>query len=113
MKLKAQGATSSFGADTNIWILKNGYQRQYRLGEKIWGVGKGYRLRGPADLGWWVHYRRGKQLIYGGDKDIWVLQLTLTGAIQWQRTYGTNTIEDSAYSVRKTSDGEIYCGPAK
>ncbi len=54
--------------------------------------------------------RTGKAISYphakqASDKDVWVLRLSATGEIQWQKTYGTNTSEDSAYSVQQTPDG--------
>ncbi len=42
--------------------------------------------------------------------DCWILKLDNSGAIQWQKTYGTN-YTDRAYSVRQTADlGYIIAG---
>ncbi|MCK4645765.1 MAG: hypothetical protein KAU46_05905 [Candidatus Aminicenantes bacterium] len=39
-----------------------------------------------------------------GYLDIWILKLTSSGNIEWQRTYG-GTNGDKAYSIQQTSDG--------
>jgi uncharacterized repeat protein (TIGR02543 family) len=41
-----------------------------------------------------------------GGYDVWVLKLSPTGAIDWQRTYGGSDGENAnAYSIQQTSDG--------
>jgi len=39
-----------------------------------------------------------------GIYDYWIVKLNDTGAIQWQKSLGGDTI-DNAYSIRQTSDG--------
>ncbi|MCW4043139.1 MAG: hypothetical protein NWE90_05390 [Candidatus Bathyarchaeota archaeon] len=47
----------------------------------------------------------GKTRSFGaGDRDFWILKLTSSGDIEWQRTYGGRS-RDSAWSIQKTSDG--------
>jgi len=39
-----------------------------------------------------------------GSSDIWILKLSSTGTIEWQRTYGGSSY-DTAHSIQQTSDG--------
>jgi hypothetical protein len=39
-----------------------------------------------------------------GDYDYWIVKLTLTGEIEWQKSYGGSG-SDGAYSVQQTTDG--------
>ena len=39
-----------------------------------------------------------------GSNDVWVVKLTASGAISWQKNYGGNG-SDYAYSIQQTSDG--------
>lgn len=41
---------------------------------------------------------------YGFSIDFWVLKLNVSGAIEWQRTYGGES-RDTAYAVQQTRDG--------
>jgi hypothetical protein len=50
----------------------------------------------------------GRTLSFGaGGYDYWVLKLTSTGVVTWQRTYGGSK-DDMAYSVRQASDGGYF-----
>ena len=99
------GETSSFGADTDVWILKLdangnvGWEKRYGgSGEDI-----AHSIQQTSDGGYII---AGESSSFGlGDKDIWILRIASTGEIQWQKTYGTDTSEDSAHSVQQTSDG--------
>jgi len=52
----------------------------------------------------------GSTLSFGaGGEDIWVLKLSCTGDIEWQRAYG-GIEDDNAYSVQETSDGGFIIG---
>ena len=39
------------------------------------------------------------------DGDIWLLKLDSSGEIQWQKTYGTNSSDEEAFSIQQTRDG--------
>ena len=41
---------------------------------------------------------------FRGDKDFWVLKLSSTGTIEWQKKYGGDD-KETAYSIKQTSDG--------
>jgi len=99
------GETSSFGAETDVWILKMDANGNIAWEKRYGGSGEdiAHSIQQTSDGGYII---AGESNSFGGgDKDIWVLRLTSAGAIQWQKTYGTNTSEDSAYSVQQTSDG--------
>jgi uncharacterized delta-60 repeat protein len=99
------GDTSSFGTSTDAWILKldaNGnitWQKTYGGS----GADSVNSIQQTSDGGFIV---AGESKSFGaGDKDIWVLKINSSGGIQWQKTYGEAATEDSAYSIRQTSDG--------
>ena len=99
------GETSSFGTDTDVWILKldaNGnisWQKNYGGN----GVDVAHSIQQTSDGGFIV---AGESKSFGtGDRDIWVLKINSSGGIQWQKTYGEDAADDSAYSVQQTSDG--------
>jgi len=46
-----------------------------------------------------------------GGEDIWILKLTSSGDIEWQRTYGGGSL-DRAWSIQQTSDGGYIVGGA-
>jgi len=61
-----------------------------------------YSIQQTSDGGYIV---AGETHSFGaGDQDFWVLKLSSTGAIEWQRTYGGNSW-DWPYSIQQTSDG--------
>ena len=99
------GETSSFATNTDVWILKldaNGnisWQKTYGGNE----VDVAYSIQQTSDGGFIV---AGETSSFGsGYKDIWILKLNASGGIQWQKTYGEDATDDSAYSVQQTSDG--------
>jgi uncharacterized Fe-S cluster protein YjdI len=101
------GETSSFGADTDVWILKMDANGDIAWEKRYGGSGEdiAHSIRQTSDGGYIV---AGESNSFGGgDKDVWVLRIASTGAIQWQKTYGTNTSEDFAYSVQQTSDASF------
>ncbi len=40
-----------------------------------------------------------------GDKDLWLVKINEMGNMQWNKTYGNNTFNQSGYCVKQTSDG--------
>jgi len=99
------GETGSFGArDKDIWILKLSstgdieWQRTY--GGSEWETDP--FIQQTNDGGYIV---AGHTYSFGaGAKDIWILKLSSTGDIDWQKTYGGSS-SDSASSIQQTSDG--------
>ncbi len=41
---------------------------------------------------------------HGGDRNMWIVKLSSTGAIEWEKNYG-GSMEDRAHSVIQTTDG--------
>jgi len=99
------GATWSFGAgDGDIWVLKLSSTRtidwQHTYGGSNWDLARS--IQQTSDGGYIV---AGETESFGaGDGDIWVLKLSSTGTIDWQRIYGGSN-DDKAYSIQQTSDG--------
>jgi len=99
------GATESFGAgDADIWILKltsSGdieWQRTY--GGTHWD---GFPdIKEAKDGGYVV--AGGTESFGAGDWDFWILKLTSSGDIEWQRAYG-GSLRDGYCHLQATSDG--------
>lgn len=95
-------STSSGLAD--IWIIKldqNGnvsWQKTYGGNDSD----QAFSIQQTTDGGYIV---AGYACSYGaGGADFWVLKLTSTGSVSWQKTYG-GTAYDMAFSIKQTSDG--------
>ena len=52
----------------------------------------------------WTKSSDGDITVNKGDEDIWILKLTSTGTIDWQKTFGGSG-EDHATAIQQTSDG--------
>ena len=61
-------------------------------------------IQQTSDGGYIVAGYTGYSELSGTDYDFWVLKLTPTGNIEWQRSYGGIEV-DSAKSIQQTSDG--------
>jgi len=99
------GETSSFGSNTEVWVLKlnaNGaIQWQYRYGGS--GDDVAHSIARASDGGYIV---AGETTSFEADGvDVWVLKLDANGGIVWQKTYGGSN-DDIAYSVKQTSDNK-------
>jgi uncharacterized delta-60 repeat protein len=100
------GYTTSFGAGlADIWILKltssGDIDWQLTYGGSAWADVARF-IQQTSDGGYIV---AGRTYSFGaGGSDIWVLKLSSTGTIEWQKTYGGND-DDEAYSIQQTSDG--------
>jgi len=101
------GYSSSFGAgDYDVWVLKLSptgtidWQRTY--GGSDWDYTNS--IQQTSDGGYII---AGSTNSFGaGDYDVWVLKLSPTGTIDWQRTYGGSDGENAnAYSIQQTNDG--------
>ncbi|GAI33263.1 unnamed protein product, partial [marine sediment metagenome] len=100
------GTTYSFGAgDGDLWILK-----LTSSGDIEW-----QRTYGGSFDDWWAAYIQvtsdGGYIVsaitesFGaGDRDGWILKLTSSGDIEWQRTYGGSGDDWGEY-IRETGDG--------
>ena len=98
------GRTESFGSGSNdFWILKLD-QSGAVTWEKTYG-GSGYEratsVQQTNDGGYIV---AGHTDSFGVNGDMWILKLTETGTVTWQKTYGGN-LGEQANSIQQTSDG--------
>jgi uncharacterized delta-60 repeat protein len=99
------GYTSSFGAgSSDIWILKLTSTGTITWQRTYGGTGMdlGQSIQQTTDGGYIV---AGWTNSFGnGGVDYWVLKLTSTGGISWEKTYGGPDLE-AAYDIRQTTDG--------
>lgn len=99
------GYSYSFGAgDADFWLLKLSNSGDMEW-QKVYG-GAGYDQASSAqqttDGGYIV---AGRTTSFGtGEYDAWVLKLSSSGSVQWQREYG-NAFDDTAQSIMQTPDG--------
>jgi uncharacterized delta-60 repeat protein len=108
------GNTDSFGAgDGDIWVLKltsTGAINWQHMYEHPYGGSSGdraYSIQQTSDGGYIVAGSTEYFFPLEEDqwnRDIWVLKLTSTGAIDWQQTYGAGN-DDRARSIQQTNDG--------
>jgi uncharacterized delta-60 repeat protein len=98
------GETSSFGGNTEVWILKldgNGtiqWQNRYGGSEDD----AAHSIQQTSDGGYIV---AGETTSFGaGGADAFVFKLKSNGSMDWQKSYG-GTNDDRARSIQQTSDG--------
>ena len=105
------GYTYSFGSGSaDWWILKLGASGNIEWQKAYGGSGFDHArsIRQTADGGF---IAAGSTASYGaGGQDAWILKLSSSGNIQWQKTYG-KTFDDAAVSIEQTTDGGyIFAG---
>ncbi len=98
------GASDSFGANTDAWVLKldaNGniqWQKTYGGSSSEWGNS----IRQTSDGG---YVMAGFTYSFGaGNVDTWVIKLDAAGNVQWQKTYGGSGREVGNI-IQLTADG--------
>ena len=104
------GDVSGHNGYFDAWVLKldqNGnIQWQKALGGSDWE--EAWDVQQTADGGYIVvgrsRFPDGDVTINHGDADFWIVKLSSTGIIEWQRSHGGND-EDIAYAVKQTPDG--------
>jgi len=100
------GETSSFSAaGSDFWVLKINSDGSVDWQKRYGGNGDDVAraIQRTSDDGFIV---AGESTSLGtSDKDIWILKLDSTGGIEWQKSFGEDASEDSAYSVQQTADG--------
>jgi len=101
------GCTYSFGAgDADFWILKlsstGDVEWQKTYGGSSEDGANSISIQQTADGGYIV---AGRTISFGaGSEDIWILKLSSTGDVEWQKTYGGNALE-LVSSIQQTADG--------
>jgi hypothetical protein len=96
--------TFSFGTRGNFWVLKLDAGGNVTWQKAYGGAGEDVprSIQQTSDGGYIVSGRTGS--FGAGGADIWVLKLDAGGNVTWQKAYG-GAGNDSAYSIRQTSDG--------
>ena len=99
------GMTDSFGAgEYDIWVLKLSPDGEIEWQKTYGGSGtdEANFIQQTSDGGYIV---AGMTDSFGaGEYDIWVLKLSSTGDIEWQKTYGGSRWDETP-SIQQTSDG--------
>jgi len=110
------GYTESFGAGyKDLWVLKLTFTGDVEWQWAYGGSAEDYDFGGnPDDFARSTSIketRDGGYILTGCTQsfgvqrsDVWILKLTATGDIEWQKTYGY-PISDEVYSILETSDG--------
>ncbi len=97
--------TCSFGAGSDdIWILKLDSEGNIKWQRTYGGTSydMAYSIQQTSDRGYIV---AGRTYSFGeGKDDAWILKLTSSGDIEWQRTYGGSGYDGSSF-IQQTSDG--------
>jgi hypothetical protein len=100
------GTTYSFGAgDSDFWILKLTSSGKIEW-QKTYGGPQDERAKSillTEDGGYIVSGNTGS--FGAGESDYWILKLTSSGDIEWQRTYGGSLSEYPSRTFDRTSDG--------
>ncbi|CAN5296534.1 hypothetical protein BH09BAC1_BH09BAC1_12460 [soil metagenome] len=111
------GSTESNDGDVNgnhgvidVWVLKltgsGGIEWQRTLGGSVYEQANS--IVQTADSGFviagYTTSTDGDITLNHGNEDFWVVKLSTTGVLQWEKTYG-GTNNDRAYSIINTSDG--------
>jgi predicted secreted protein len=104
------GYTRSFGAgEEDIWVLKLSSAGDVEWQRTYGGSGDDGAsfIQQTGDGGYIV---AGYTRSFGaGERDVWVLKLSSSGNVEWQRTYG-GINEDNAFSICQTLDGGYVAG---
>jgi uncharacterized repeat protein (TIGR02543 family)/uncharacterized delta-60 repeat protein len=100
------GQTNSFGAGSgDFWVLKLSSTGDVEWQRTYGGSGNdnANSIQQTSDGGYIIAGITGS-FGAGGNCDTWILKLSSTGDVEWQRTYGGSG-DDNANSIQQTSDG--------
>jgi uncharacterized delta-60 repeat protein len=110
------GSTSSSSTMSDYWIVKLTSAGNIDWQKSIGGSNgdKAYYVRQTSDEGYIIagesNSNDGDVSGYHGDTDCWIVKLTSTGEIDWQKSLGGSDW-DEAYSIHQTTDeGYIFAG---
>jgi len=99
------GETKSFGAGgADLWILKLTSSGDIEWQRTYGGSGgdDGSSIQETGDGGYIVTVET--ESFGAGDRDLWILKLTSSGDIEWQRAYG-GSLDDYGNYIQETGDG--------
>ncbi len=92
------------------WVVKLNATGEIQWQRALGGTSteSAYSIQQTSDGGYIVagrtHSNDGDVTGNHGDWDCWVVKLTSTGAIEWQKAFGGSSL-DEAYSIQQTTDG--------
>ena len=111
------GYTSSNNGDvsgnhgtTDYWIVKLGSTGDLQWQKALGGTAadRAHAIRQSADGGYFVagttFSTNGDITVNYGLSDYWIVKLTATGDIQWQKSFG-NSLRENAHGIDATADG--------
>jgi len=104
------GDVTSSAYGSQIWVVKLDVSGNMQWQKTFGGSNQeyGYSVRQTTDGGYIVAgssaSNDGNVTGNHGDFDVWILKLSATGTLQWQKSYG-GSLFDEAYSIKQTSDG--------
>jgi hypothetical protein len=105
------GNTNSFGAgDTDIWVLKLTPFGDVEWQKTYGGVESdtACSVQQTGDGGYIIVCNT---LSFGaGEQDFWIVRLTQTGDIEWQKTFGTSQEETASFIQQSIDGGYIIIG---
>jgi len=104
------GYTRSFGAGgEDIWILKLSSSGDIEW-QRAYGGSSSDRASFIQQTGDGGYVLAGYTRSFGaGEEDVWILKLSSSGDVEWQRTYG-GINEDNAFSIYQTAEGGYVVG---
>jgi hypothetical protein len=98
-------------SNRNVWVLKLDSAGNLQWQKVLGGYAEdsGSDIEQTADGGYilvgsTLSSNSGDVGLNHGSRDVWVVKLSSSGSLQWQRLYG-GSVDDSGSSIRQTSDG--------
>jgi Secretion system C-terminal sorting domain len=94
----------------DYWVVKLSVTGSIQWQKSFGGTGNDVAnsVQQTADSGYivagYTNSNDGDVTGYHGNQDCWIVKLSNTGSLQWQRSLG-GTSPDAAYSIQQTSDG--------
>jgi hypothetical protein len=104
------GDVSSLKGNDDFWVVKTSSVGVIQWQKCLGGTNfdQAYSIQQTADSGYVVvgfaASNNGDVTVNQGSDDFWIVKLSSTGTIQWQKTAG-GTLGDNAFSVQQTADG--------
>jgi hypothetical protein len=101
----AAGESAFDAGSSDAWVLKLDGSGNVQWQKTYGGYGSdhAYSIQQTSDGG---YVAAGESESFGaGSSDAWVLKLDGSGNVQWQKTYGSSTANESVASIQQTSDG--------
>lgn len=103
------GDVTGYHGDYDYWIVKTDSNGTLQWQKTLGGSGddQANSIAQTADGGYivsgWTSSSNGDVTSFNGCYDAWVVKLSSTGQLQWQKTYGTNNCE-LGFPIKKTAD---------